>query len=875
MRDPMWRRYTRLWGRDAAADIADELAFHVEERVAELVWQGMSEADARTEALRRLGDVAEQCRDIDERADRHEHVVEWLGAVLHDARIGARQLIHRPTLSATLIVTLALGLGATSGIFSVIHAVLLRTPPFAEAERMVRVAETNRGESTQVGPGQFAEWQSRARAFDALAAYLPTTFNLTEGVPEQVRGAFVSTSFFETRYALPQHGRYFRTGDSDVVVVSDALFRSRFGGDASVIGRTVRLNGAPHVIIGVAAAAYDGEPGGDMLWKPLILTAAHTSSFGDHWLNVYGKLRAGVSRSEAQSDMERVSREIAAFHAAEMQDRSARVTPYRASAASSYSTPLLLLFGAVALVLLLGCVNVTNLLLSRTAERTPELAIRSALGAGRLRIARQMIVETLVLCTAGGAAAFGVAKLTMSLFVRMAPTGMPGIGNARGSVVLPLFLIALTGMTGMIVGVVPALRATRGTAQGLRSSGRSAVRTRDPFRSALVVVEVALALVLLTGAGLLIRSAAHLQRVDSGFNTRGLVTMRLSLASERFRTGPDAARAFSEIVERVRTMSPGVSAAAASSSPPLAGFTVDVGLQVAGRSYAEGQEPSVQYHIVSAGYFETMGIPLRAGRSLRATDRAGSPHVAVISEALARKLWPDEDPLGKRIACCGDDGEWFEVIGVSGSVRHFLTQQPLPEMYVPIEQASAASWNWFSNAMSLVVRANEMTTDRVLEDVRHVMSGIDATVPLHDVARYDALLDEAMGQGRYLMVLLAALAALALVLAAVGIYGVLSCLVQERIPEMGLRLALGATRADVMARILGQGALLTGTGLVVGVAGALSLGDLLASQLYETEPTDGVTYVAVCIVLSIVAIAACWLPARRAARVDPMRSLRA
>jgi putative ABC transport system permease protein len=881
---PAWRRYLRFWGPDAAADVDDELEYHLELRIAELVASGLDPAAARAEALRRLGDVAllrQKVIAIDLSQVAQQRRRDWFDVIRGDARIGVRQFSRNPILALVAIATLALGIGASTGIFSIVYSVLLRPLPFAGADRMTQMTETERGQDTGVGPGQFSEWVQRARAFEAIAAYLPTTFNLGDGAPERIAAAFVTPDFFQTRYLPPLHGRYFlaeeaQPGRDAVVVLSHALFMRRFGGDASVIGHTIQVNDQPRTVIGVAPAALALTPNTDLLYTPLALTAEHKQKFAEHWLIVFGQRRPGVSLADAQRDLERVSREIAELQPAAMVDRSARVHDFHDKLVDDYDRQLLVLFGAVGFVLLLSCLNVANLLLARALVRRKEIAIRAALGAGKSHIVRQFAVESALLVVCGAIAAWFISDLTVALLRRIAPAQVPGLDHVQHDYLTLGFLALLTLGCGAFLGVLPALRGLRAIQPALRSGGRAsaAVSTRDPLRAALVVAEIALSLVLLTGAGLFIRSAIALHDIDAGFNPRQLLTVRLSLASQKYDRPERIIATFGHLAERASTL-PNVKAVTLTSSPPLAGGTVDVDVRVEGRTYAPGQVPVTHYRTVQPGYFQTMGMPMRSGRSLQETDRASAPPVVVINESLARLLWPGESPIGKRLRCCDSDSipAWREVVGVVADSRHFLTDEPLQELYVPVEQAPEASWLWFANSLALIVR-HDGDAQQVVNGVRAAMAGIDPSIPLFDVATYDDLYARATASNRFSMLLFSALAAIALILASVGVYGVLAFLVGQRAQEIGVRVALGARRTNVLALVLRQGMLLTAVGLAIGLGLALLSSHAARGLLYEVEPTDPLTYLVVCTILGTIALAACIVPARRAAAIDPAITLR-
>jgi len=884
MRDPSWRRYLRFWGPDVRSDVDDELAFHIELRVDQLVAQGMDPAAARAAAWRRIGDaeaLARTCREIDGERLTNARRREWAQGTWAELRVAARQLRRYPVLASVAVLTLALGLGATTAIFSVLYAVMLRPLPYADADRMVRITETMRGAETSVGAGQFKEWLARSTAFESLGAYLQTTYNLTEGTPERVRAAFVTSGLFRARYVKPAFGRYFlpeedQVGREHVVVLSYGLFEQRFAGDPRIVGRPIRMSGETYTVVGVAPAEFSTATPGDQLWTALALRPEHKASFSDHWLTVYAKRKPGVSQAQAQRDMERVSREIAQLHPDDMVDRSARVYDFRDDLVADHERSLTTLFGAVGFVLLLACLNVTNLLLARATVRRKETAIRAALGATRGTIVRHFLMESLVLAAAGAVLAFVVSRLTLRALLSLAPAEIPGLDHAGQGPATAVFLAVTSLGVAVLLGLLPALRGLRSVEPALRMGGRtgSATTTRDRLRSLLVVSEVALALALVTGAGLFVRSARKLNEVDVGFSPTGLITARVSLASSRYSTPEIVQQTYLELVDRMRRL-PHIVSASANSMPPLAGGAVSVDVRVEGRAYAPGNEPEAQFHIVTPGYFETAHARLAAGRLFTVYDRDHAPLVAVINEALARRLWPNESAVGKRVACCAEGpAPWREVVGVVGDTRQFLSRVPQPELYVPIEQTPPTSWTWHGNSLAFVVR----TDGNIAEATRGIRAAIaetDATLPVYDALTYDERLKLASASNRFSTVLFSALAALALVLAAVGLYGVLAFSVAQRSFEMGVRVALGARPIDVLALVSRQGMRLVAGGLAVGLVLAMTASRVMASLLYQVAPNDPATYLTAGVLLVGVGALACYVPARRASRADPTTALRA
>jgi predicted permease len=885
MREPAWRRYRRFWGPDVRSDVDDELAFHVELRVDQLVAAGMDPQAARREAVRRLGvpgELANTIRVISGERLTNERRREWMHGTCTELKVAARQLLRYPVLATVAVLTLALGLGATTAIFDVLHAVLLRPLPYADADRIVRITETFRAGPASVGPGQYTEWVARAQAFDVIGAYLPTTFNLTDGTPERVPAAFGTSGFFRARYVAPLHGRYVlpeeeRAGRDRVVVLSEGLFRRRYAGDSSVVGKVVRLNGEAYTVIGVAPAELGLASPTDQLWVPLALTARHKATFGDHWLLVYAKRKAGVNLAQAQRDMERVSREIAQLHPDDMVDRSARVLDFRSDLVADHERSLTVLFGAVGVVLLLACLNVTNLLLARATVRRKETAIRAALGATRGHIVRHHLMESLVLAGSGALLAVIVSRVTSRILVRLAPSEIPGLDHAGQGPAGVVFLAAVSLLVAVVLGVMPAFRGLRLVAPSLRGGGRSTTETtsRDRLRGALVVCEVALAVALLTGAGLFVKSARALMNVDPGFDTKNLLTARVSLPSSRYPNPERVRRTYLNLVDAIARL-PHVVSASANSAPQLTGGAPGVDLDVEGQTYAIGDAPSADFHIVVPGYFAAIRAPILAGRAFGPADDAHAPPVVMISETLAKQIWPNASAVGKRIACCEEDSvrSWREVVGVVADTRQFLRQDPLAEIYMPIEQAPAATATWLANSMAFVVRTDGNTAS-VWRGVRQTIAAADPTLPVYDVLTYGDLTNRASAADRFSTVLFSALAGLALLLAAVGLYGVLAFSVAQRTFEMALRVALGARPTDVLALVTRQGMKLVLIGLVIGLGLGVAGSRAIASLLFRVAATDPITCVASAVMLIVVGVSACYVPARRASSVDPATTLRA
>ena len=883
---PAWRRYSRFWGSNPSADVSEELAFHMEQRTAELMSEGMSELEARRETMRRIGDLdalTRECRALSTEKERMERRRDWIGETRMDVRLALRQFKRVPVLTAVAMITLGLGIGANTAIFSIVNAVLLRPLPFQDAERVVAVREMRDGEDYQAGPGTFTEWTKRARVFESLSAQTGATFNLTEGdAPERVSGAYVTPSFFATNHLAPQLGRYFveseaEEGNNHVVVLSHDLFVRRFGSDRSLIGRSILMNEEPFTVVGVAPAAFRVDRNDAEMWVPLSLTSADRARFNEHWLIVYGKLKPGVSLESANADLVRVTKEIAALHPEEMDRWSAAAIPARQWISGDYRKQLLVLFGAVGVILLIACLNVSSLLVARATARRKEMALRSTLGASRWRLVRQITTESVVLAMLGGVVALLVARFALTGLLRIAPEGVPRLDGAALTGNVLLFCAVSSLVTGFLLSALPALRASVVDLQRtLRDSGKNSSEgnTRDGVRSLLVIGEVALSLALLAGAGLFIRSAMNLNRVDAGFDPSNLMSLRFSLPGQRYSTPEQVAQAYNDVVRRIKNV-PGVESVSAAGSVPLSNGAIGVSMQLPDRTFHSNDiDQYMHFNAAMPGYFDLMRIPIVRGRAITAQDRANSTPVAVVNEALAKRTWPNENPIGKRIACCSGGGPrvWREVVGVARDVKLSLEALPEPEMYIPHEQMTPMSWGWYSNALTVVYRAKGGA--QTLPAVRNAISGFDSNLPLFGIRSFDELRKRSTATNDFSLSLLSCLAAVALALAAVGIYGVIAYFVQQRTQEIGIRMALGARSADVIGMVMRQAAVLAVFGIAGGLFLAIAAGRAVQSLLFDVQGTDWVTYGAVSGCMALVILIATWIPARRATRVDPLTSIR-
>jgi putative ABC transport system permease protein len=804
-----------------------------------------------------------------------------MGTLLQDVRYGFRMLVKSPAFSVAAVLTLGLGIGANTAIFSMVNSVLLKPLPFDRPERVMLVAETWKGQPGSVSAGNFVDWQQQSTVFEQLAAAQVSSFNLAaQENPERIVGDRVTHNFFAVFGVAAMLGRTFapsedQPGGERVAVLSERVWRQRFQADPSILGRTVQLDGIGYTMIGVMPAKFDPIQNGEELWVPIAFTPERKAQHDEHSFLVVGRLKPGVSVAQAQSEMDAVAHQEALKYPQEDGDRGADVSRLDNVLLSSYRPGLYMLLGAVGFVLLIACANIGNLQLVRSRVRSKETAIRSALGASPRRLLQQLTVESMVLASVGGCVGLATAYCGLRWLVRVAP-GIPRLDEARVDGWAVAFTFAATLLSVILFGSWAALRAAFSDAGRALTERGSGVASRDRVRNALVVSEVGLALMLLAGAGLLIRSAWFVSKVNVGFDRSHLLIARVSLPRDRYGSAEDSKNAFRRILEETEGL-PGVGTAALVSNVPLKGASTN-GLVPEGRPLGESSAINSRFNLVSPNYFHALRVPLKRGRTFVEGDRAGAPKVMLISETLARAAFAGQDPIGKRIACCeaGPDGkpDWKEVIGVVGDVHAWrLDQDVQPEFYLPMAQAPPASWDWIQRSMDIVVRST-VEPGALTNSIRQAVLKVDATVPGYDIETMDQLIAGSLEQSRFNMFLMSVFAGVALLLAAVGIYGVLSYLVAQRTHEIGIRMALGAQRGDVLRLVIEQGMRLTLLGISLGLAGALSTFRMLTSLLFGIKATDFTTMTAVSCLLIAVAFWASYIPARRAAKLDPMVALR-
>ena len=860
-----------LLSNDNAADRA-ELESHAAMQAAEYVRRGMSPGEAHRRAMAESGGIS---AGLD--AVRDQRRLPWIETTVADVRYALRALRRHPVYAAIAIVTLALGIGANTAIFSVVDGVLLRPRPYPAADQLVTVSSFARGAPMAVSARDFLDWRDQTKSFSGLAAsYESETILTGSGEPERLTQARVSANAFEVLGVRPILGRSFASGEEEpaaprVALLSEGVWRRRFGADSAIAGKTITLDGFPVQVIGVAPAAM-GWPFHADVWMTTRFSARDVSqgARGARWLSVIGRVRDGVPVDVARREMTDVARRLEQLDPRHNDGVSAAVKPLLADITGDVQGPLFILLGSVGLVLLIACANVASLTLGRMASRNAELAVRRALGASRGRIVRQTITESLVLAAIGGAAGIIVANAGVRALIAIAPDSLPRTSDIGISAGVLLFTLVLTVATGILFGTLPALTAARNVQERLRATGRGLASGTPLLRRILVAGEVALAVVLLSGAGLLVRSFARLTQVDPGFNPAGVTIYGIALPTTRYES-PDQQREFTRTLLAGMTRIPGVTATGVSFNLPMTGGGFGFTFDVEGRATDPKNEPRSQARIANSDYFAAMQIPLLKGRMFDARDRAGAPATVIVSEELVKRYFPNEDPIGKRLKTGWGEGDGprfgGEIIGVVGSVRHAgLQGAPTPHIYMNYEQ-------WPLNEYSVVTRSRG-PTDAVIAGGRSVLKSIDRDLPMIDARAYSDVVDASLGNRRFYLDLLGLFAVVALMLSAVGTYGVISYGVQIRRREIGIRLALGATQGGIVSMVLNEGFRLVAVGVAVGAAVAFGATRLIASLLFGVGARDPVSLAGAPAILIGVALVACLIPARQAGRLDPVETIR-
>ena len=892
----LWNRFRSWWQATVRRsrlenEMDTELRFHLDAYAEELMRNGV----AREEALRRarlefggMETAKEECREA-ARANLLETLIQ-------DLRYGMRMMRRTPGFTVTAVMVLALGIGANTAIFSVVNAVLLRPLPFDQPERLMQIWHTPPQKSFPgvrtftVSPANFLDWRSQNHSFEGLSAYGFGRYTLTgSGHPEAINMVAATVGLFSILHAQPLLGRGFLDGEDEPgheheVVLSYGLWRSYFAGNSDIVDKNIQLNGQAWTVIGVMGPEFDfpisSDPGSrTQMWKPLAWSDQERAVRGDHNYGVIARLKEGVSLRQAQAELDAISNRLAQDYPNDNKGWGAIAVPLRDDLVGDVRPALLILLGAVALVLLIACANVANLMLSKALSRRKEMAVRAALGANRRRLLQQALAETLLLALAGGALGLIFAHYGVMLIVKFLAQRLPRSGEIALDGRVLAFTLGISLLTGFAAGLLPALRLAKGDLnQALKQGlGRTAADSGGGrTRNVLVVSEVALSLMLLIGAGLLIRSLWVLHNVNPGFDPHGVVTLDVAIPTGKFTVPAQQISYYGRVLERVRSL-PGVQSAGLTDSLPLSDDGSHQPVSVEGRPAAAMADlPEVEVRLISPGYVRAMRIPLLRGRDLEDSDAAGRAGAALISESMAKFLWPNEDPIGKRLTLYFFPELTRVVVGVVGDVKISAMNetQPEPTLYYPLAQMSAARGeNWQSFGTNLVVRTNAAPLN-VVPAITSAIREMDAEVPLLDIGTMDDSVSASLSPERFTMLLLGAFAGLALLLAAVGIYSVMSYSVSRRTNEIGIRVALGASRRNVLLLVVRQGLVLALIGSAIGISGALLLSRVMSSQLFGVQPTDPATFVAGACGLMVVVLAASTIPARRAIRVEPIVALR-
>jgi putative ABC transport system permease protein len=883
------RRLSRLNLEPAReAEIVEELAQHLDDVYERSLRNGATEAEAKRAALQELQGENLLQNEL-QRVQKPLRETPVLGEtgklnifsdLWADLRYAIRMQVKNPAFTVIAIIALALGIGANTAIFSVVNTVLLR--PLPDPERLVMVWEdaTKHGYPTDTpAAANFVDWRDQNQVFEGMAAIVDESFNFTgAGDPERLEGRRVSSNLFPLLGVEPQLGRVFtaaedQPGSQRVVLLSYPLWQRRFGGDPSIVGKTLTLNGEGYTVVGVMPARFQFPSTDDDLWVPVAFTPQQAANRNRHYLQVVARLKPGVTLTQAQTEMSTIATRLQQQYPQSNADLGAAVTSLREHLVGDIKPALLVLLGAVGLVLLIACANVANLLLARAAVRQKEIAVRVALGARRRRLIRQFLTESVLLSTLGGIVGMVIAYVGLMLLKTFIPENISQAREIAIDFSVLGFTLLVSVATGVIFGLAPAIQATRfNQIETLKEGGRDAATGGGGkrLRSLLVMAEVAISLVLLIGAGLLINSFLRLRNVDPGFRADNLLTMKIVLPEPKYREYERRSAFYTDLVQRVEALA-GVRSAAVTTNLPLyrQGNSISIGIE--GRpDPPPGQELIVVTRIISPGYFDTMSIPLLRGRQFTDQDTGTSPNVVVISETMARRFWPGEEAIGKRISAGRVESpeDWIQIVGVVKDVRQFeLNADPKPQMYMSYRQAG------FFAPRDLVVKT-DVDPSSMAATVRKAVWEIDKDQPVSNIRTMESILADSIARQRFSMLLLAIFAAVALVLAGVGIYGVMSYSVAQRTREIGIRMALGAQTSAVLKLAVGYGIKLVITGIVIGLVAAFALTRVMSTLLFGVTATDPTTFTLISLLLVCVAAIASYIPARRATKVDPIIALR-
>jgi putative ABC transport system permease protein len=872
------------------AEIVEELAEHLADRYQELLQSGATEDLAYRSVLAELNENELLIKELRRVEPPFKNDTVILGAtrrtmisdLWQDLRYGFRSMRKQPGFTAIVILMLGLGIGANTAIFSVVNAVLLRPLAFKDPDRLIRIHETKLPQFPEfaVSPGNFLGWQTQNTVFESLDAVRFSTFNLTgTNEPERLTGLKVTNGFFATLGVRPQLGRDFlpeedQPGHNQVALLSYGLWQRRFGGAPEILNQAITLDGQSYTVVGVMPQTFYFVDRTIELWIPMAFTAQQAQNHGGHSLATVGRLKPEVTLDQANAELSAIADRLAAQYPDVNTGWSVKLTPMLEDTVQRIKPALLILLGAVTFVLLIACANVANLLLARGTGRQKEIAIRTALGAGRGRIVRQLLTESLMLAVAGGIIGVVLAKWGLSILLALVPQDLPRLSEVSLDTQVLIFSAAISLLTGLVFGLIPALQVSKPNLnETMKESGRGSTegRRHQLIRHTLVVAEVASALVLLVGAGLMMKSFMRLQNVDPGFNPERALTVSMALPQAKYAKEDQQINFYQQLVERVETL-PGVEAVGATSLVPLSGGDLIGGFTLEGQPPQPTGSQSTNYYSVSSNYFSVMNIPLLRGRVFTERDILKSPLVVVINETMAKRMFPDDDPIGKRLTFDNPQNNptWLEIVGVVGDVKHYALDRATPlQTYGPYTQQA-------DTAMTLVVRTTGDPTG-LSAAIRREVLNLDKEQPISNISTLEHFVSTSIAQSQFSMLLFGIFAALAMILACIGIYGVLNYSVTQRSHEIGIRLALGAQTEDVLRMVIKQGMLLAGIGIICGVVVAMMLAKLLtgfSELLYDVKATDPLTFAGIAVLLLVVAFLACYFPARRATKVDPMLALR-
>jgi putative ABC transport system permease protein len=873
------------------AEIVEELTQHLDDHYAESLAGGATPEEAYRAALVELNEGQLPARELRDSDMKHQPIVietnrrNFMGDLWQDLRYGIRMLRKNPGFTAVTVLILALGIGANTAIFSVVNAVLLRPLSYPESERLMQLWRGLPGGVSSVSATQFLFWREHNRTFESMAAVdtAGAGVNLAGGdEPHHIRGARVSADFFRVYGIPPAQGRGFspeedQPGGDRVVVISDGLWKRRFGADPGLLGRDLELGGEPHRVIGIMPPDYEARPSVD-IWMPL-RPVAHNRDRAFPFM-VIGRLKPGVTYEQGRADMDAVARSFRLQHPALMNDNEGiRVEDYHQAMVKDARTELLVLLGAVGFVLLIACANVASLLLARAATRQKEVAIRSALGAGRFRLIRQSLTESALLAVLGGALGLLVARWGLNTLLALGPGNLPRLSEVQIDGRSLLFTLAVALSTGILFGLAPALQLAKVNLNSvLNESGvrASAGIQRSRLRSSIVVVEIGLSSMLLVGAVLLIQTFANLRGVNPGFDPRNVLTCQLSLSEAEYGSTAQASAFFDRALQRIEAL-PGVETAAVVVNRTPIGSGLVLSFSIPGMQDVR----YVGWSMVSPNYFRALSVPLRRGRYFTEGDSLSSPAVALINETLARQYFPNKDPIGELLSVGKTEGPNFteparQIVGVVGDVSGPDLRRPMePRVYIPDSQVPDGVTRFIIRLLpvNFVIRTSG-DPFTLAAAVKQEVLAVNRQQPIFNVRSLERMMVDSISRQRFQMILVGTFAAVALLLAAIGIYGVMSYSVSQRTGEIGIRMALGAQPRDVLKLVIGQGLILTLTGLALGLAGALALTRLMAGLLYGVSATDPATFATIALLLTSVALLASYIPARRAMKIDPLMALR-